>query len=391
MCTNATIFVNGTEEQPWTWSQVINDDCEDICLDTIQIPTVSPEITIESYRVDESSSKYEVTFKRSKAATTTDPEDKIKIEIFGPQCDERTCDSACVTCLDNSCHPPGYQCPSLESYITVQKIVPLNISLGENQVNILIKNEFSQPITDVTANLSGYGLKTTKILPIASLEAGDKDYVFLTINASQTGQHDIVIRVRSLFGGREIVSEFVNTLTILNNVPSLYNRTELIASLANYRGDLRLLETEYTEKRADGYQLFSLEDTLKETKGLLVKAQTALTNDQLAEANEHLSLVSFNLDDIRTNLQTARKPKRSISEVMKDNIFWISALITTLAGALALYEKQRHKMATLKEKVKHLATHEEKSRKTQKSKKKRQKPSSPKKESSSTIDETIQP
>ncbi|GEM_PF-5911258 len=381
VCVNMTRMVNQTQEQPWNLGIVIDDTCEDICLDAMPVPELPEQVHISSYRLTEDSPAYDVTFKRSKTMTTTDREDKVKIEILGPQCTDSQCDASCVTCPDASCHPSGYACPALSDYILVQKIVPMNLTLGQNRVNVLVRNLLNRPINDVSVNISGFGLKTVDILPAAAIAGNDKDYVFLTVNATQAGASDVVIHVQAMADGQEVVSESIETLMVLRNpTNAAYNRTELASQLSDNKARLKTLELDYANKRADGYQLLDIEDTLKETKDLLLRTQAALNDEELEQASDHLARIQFNVEDMESNLGNARKPKRSISEYMKDNIFWISALITATAGALALYEKQRQKMATLKEKVKHMTTVEEKAQ--TRSRRKRRK-SSPARASSS--------
>jgi hypothetical protein len=354
VCVNATVLVNQTQEQPWSVAIVVDDDCEDTCLDAIPLPRLPDSIVLTRAKIEEDAAGYDVTFKRSKTRSTSDLEDKIKIDILGPTCTEDTCDSACARCVDGSCHPPGYACPAASSYLEVQKVVPKNLTIGENQVNVLVKSLFGEAIADITADISGFGLKTVKAIPVVSIAPGDKDYVFLTVNATQPGEHDAIIRVRATVGGEEVKVEFIDAISVQATASAPRNRTALAESIAEQRRMLKALELDYAEKKADGYQLLDIEDTIKETKGMLLKAQTALTNDDVAMADEHLAAVRFNMDDISTNLENAIKPKRSIADFMKENVFWISAMITATLGAFALFEKQRQKMDALKQRVKHL-------------------------------------
>ena len=355
VCANVTVTVNDTEEKPWKMELAVNDQCDSACIDAIPVPELPSNIMITRYKIEEDSSAYDVTFKRSKSAVTTDPEDKIKIDVLGPVCNQETCDASCVRCPDNSCHPPGFTCPSAETYLSVLKIVPKNLSLGANRLNILVKSTFGEAITDVTADISGFGLKTVEATPVASISPGDKDYVFITINATQVGEHDVIIRVTATVGEEKVKTEFIDKLSVSTVVTaSQLNKTALSAAIADARNALKALELDYNNKKADGYQMLGLEDSFKDTKAVIIKAQTALTDGNLEGANEQLSAVLYNIDDIKTNLDNARKPKRSVSDFMRENIFWISAMITATLGAFAIIEKQRHKVDALKEKVKHL-------------------------------------
>ncbi len=355
VCTNSTVLVDDQQEAPWSIALVVDNACEKTCIAAIPNVELPNTIHIDSYRIDEDSSSYDVRFKGSKKLISSDADDIIEIKILGPVCNENTCDEGCVVCGDNSCHDQGYSCPALENYISVQRVVPKNLTLGQNQINVVVKNLFGDSISNVAAEISGYGVKTANAIPIPLLASQDKDSVFLTVNTSQAGEQDVIIRVRATYKDQEVKTEFIDKISVAGKTaaPS-QNKTELSMILQTYRTAIKDLERQYNEKRVEGYQLLDLTGTFKDTKDTMIKAQGAIAAGQLDEASLQLAAVQFNLDDLTSNLETAQKPKRSITTFMKENVFWISAMITATLGAFALFEKQRQKMDVLKEKVKNL-------------------------------------
>ncbi len=351
-CRNSTILINETQEEPWQIAAVVDTKCDDLCQNTLPRIELPEGVMLTEAILEEDDAAYDVTFKRSKDRKTNDLQDKVRIEILGPVCDAGKCDASCAVCPDKSCHSPCYTCPSKEEYLSIAKIIPKNLSLGENQVNVLVKNSFGSSIENVAANISGFGITTTKHIPVVSIAPDDKDYVFLTLNATQYGDQDVIVRIEATLDGERIRAEFIDKLSVSRKEKQPVNETALTMMIADYRAALKSLELNYTEKKAEEYQLLNLEDTIRETKSLLLKAQTALQGENPEQANEYLAAVQFNLDDLRSNVENAYKPKRTIADFMKENIFWISTMITAILGAFALYEKQRQKMAVLKEKVK---------------------------------------
>jgi len=326
-CINQTIVINQTSTKKWSSSQEIEVDCELSC--NYQIPTfITPEtVEIKNYTLDyDKNSDYMIVFEKTNSSFTKDKDDRIHITI---------------------------KKPSPELVLQIEKIVPKNLTPGITQVNILVKNLYDLQISSIDATISGQGISTLSSIPIQKLMPGERDYVFVSVNVTETGTKDVIIKLNGETPYGKITINHVDQFFISSSSNKKNeNTSEIIDQLDERKNKLKEYESIYLEKKAQGFLVSEVYDMIKETRENIQKAQIAALNENIDEAKKYLLVIDSELNDIMVSLQNAKKETKSIKETIKENAIFISTVIAAFMAILGLIERQRIKMKKLKDKLK---------------------------------------
>lgn len=335
--------------QSVTLVQSVNQNCETKC--TYALPNFAvPENTMfMSYSLSSSSNVY---FTSTNAKQSQKQDDSIVAEIpeEAPICSPTKCESKCVKCSDNKCHEPSFVC---REQLSIDKIAPKEIDLGQNQINILVKNTGNVDISQISAELSGDGILTTSAIPIQKLVAGDKDYVFIKINTSKSGVIDLVIKI---IIDDLVRDKFVDQLTVFeakNSQPTeTYNASALNDQLASLRQTYRTLESNYQEKKAVGYPVDIVYDKLKEVYAILSDAQSKLLSENYKQVQVSINLIQNNMQDIDYQLKNAKQPELTFSDKLKSNLLFFGSIAAAIVSIFTAYKLVQNSID--KEKLKEL-------------------------------------
>lgn len=323
---NQTTVENQTAQETWSSSKNFVDDCDNICDFPLQKFSKPSDVTIKKYAVSSASKRYTTSFLGTGTNTTTRNDDKIHVEI---------------------------QQIKPEDVFAVDKVVPTTLSMGTNQVNVLLRNTFGEELTSITVEITGSGIKTLSALPIAKLAANDKDYVFVTVQASEAGPKDVIIKVTANTASEVFTLNYISQLTV--SAPEekklTLNATLLASQLADIKSTINGYENQYLDKKAQGYLVSEVYDSIKQVKDNLQQAQLALTENRLEDTQKSLSLAKLGLDDVKNGLANARTEQKSLVDKIKDN----AVLITTVAAAIAVIvgfiEHQHKKFKEIRERI----------------------------------------
>lgn len=331
-CVNQTVTVNQTQAQPWSSSQQIQLDCDVSCNYDIPTFNVPQTVSIKNYTIDYARNEnYTIVFKETNTTLTTDSGDKIHIDVAPP---------------------------TSETIIQIGKITPKNISLGTNQVNILIINTFNEPLSSITADISGQGIETISAIPIQSLAVGDKDYVFLTINATDSGTKDIIIKVTAqtttqIFNINSI-DQLIVAAPVNQTSPATqnsYNTSAISDQINSYNNLINQYQSEYLDKKAKGYLVSEIYDLIKDARNNLETAQTSFYGGKYKDAIGYLEVVKSDLDNINSELQQARMSQQSFTDILKGNAVLITTVIAALAALGGIIERYVKRVKKLKERL----------------------------------------
>jgi hypothetical protein len=221
-------------------------------------------------------------------------------------CTESVCDTGCVICSDSSCHDSGFVCN--ESY-SLEKIIPENISLGESQLNFLLRNTGNVALLQVSVQLSGDGVTTVERIPIESLPPGEKDYAFTKINAEKEGKIDLVIKILLNDTMKDTIVKEMNVVpgkagaTSGSSGPGIngegtgdsLNVTALNLRFNSLKEAYNDVDKRYQEKAAEGADLKIAEDNLEEANRYLKDSQSYLIDEDYKKLKLSLDVVEYNL------------------------------------------------------------------------------------------------
>lgn len=337
-CINETITVEQNVESPWQLSQSMEVDCDTICYYQIPSFTKPLEVTIEEYSLDyEKNDEYKINFESTNKKITTKSSDRIKIE---------------VTQL------------TPDTFIQIEKVSPKNLTKGIDYVNILIKNEYASGLYSMIASLSGDGISTVSSSKIDVLLSGDSKYLSLTVNSTKVGELGAVIKINfdagakkvaityadSFFvSGQNLIIEEVNETLKIQNDSTILNLSLRVDAL---KEQLKKYESDYLEKKSEGYLVSEIYDSIKDARSKLQNAQLAVSEGNSKDAEKYLLLAQLSTDDVKTGLENARKTQKTFFDKIKENAVLITTVSAAIVAIIGLMERQKSKMNKLKEKMK---------------------------------------
>ncbi len=226
--------------------------------------------------------------------------------------------------------------------ISLEKITPGQISVGEQQLNIVLKNTGNVPLYQLEAEVTGYGITTKEKIAIEELPAGEKDYTFTKITAEQIGVIDLIIKVYTngtllvqqissieVVGSPEEVTEQVN-----ETVMDVAAASQILNETKNAYADL---EKEFYQKQKEEYVLYGIHDDLSETKEYLRQAQVALIEQNQREFDKNVAAAKTNLESLANELQNAQKEQKKWGQIILENLALIGSLLGVFISAVTVW------------------------------------------------------
>src|SRR3989338_10186167 len=226
---------------------------------------------------------------------------------------------------------------SYDSKINIASYFPTSLQLKENQVTFLVTNEGAETIKDISAKLIGEGIQHLSSTTISRLKPGEQDSLTVKMNILKEGELTASVKI----------DEKIFPLTFAVAEQVKVNKEELETNLLELKEKLKTEEDKYYEKKADGFLVSEVFDTIKSTKGQLQDAQEKMLTGRLQEAQVNVNLVGSAIADITYRLDDAKKPNQTVLSWMKDNLVTITAIIAavgTLSGVAVKLSKGAKKL-----------------------------------------------
>lgn len=234
---------------------------------------------------------------------------------------------------------------SYDSKISIASYFPTSLQLKENQVTFLVSNEGADTIKDISAKVIGEGVQHLSSTTISRLKPGEQDSLTVKINVLKEGAVTASVKIDEKI--------FPITFTVAEQVK--VNKEELELKLADLKKKLQEQEDLYYKKKADGYLVTEVFDSIKDTKEQLQDAQQQLLTNHLEEAKVNVDLAGPTLEDITYRLADLQKPKQTPLLWLKENAVAITAIIAavgTLSGLAVKVTKGAKKLGEdVKEKL----------------------------------------
>ncbi|HLD40242.1 MAG TPA: PKD domain-containing protein [Candidatus Nanoarchaeia archaeon] len=226
---------------------------------------------------------------------------------------------------------------SYDSKINIASYFPVSLQLKENQVTFIVSNAGTETIKDISAKVIGEGIQHLSSTTISRLKPGEQDSLTVKMNVLKEGSLTASVKIdEKIFPVTFAVAEQVKV-----------NKEELETNLLELKEKLKTEEDKYYEKKADGYLVSEVFDTIKSTKGQLQDAQEKMLTGRLQEAQVNVNLVGSAIADITYRLDDAKKPNQTVLSWMKDNLVTITAIIAavgTLSGVAVKLSKGAKKL-----------------------------------------------
>lgn len=356
------------DNQTESAEQNITEQCEDHCAYPISV-SVPEGYTIQSYSLSYDSDKYTVIFESTQELTTQKLDDAVVVDVVqeAPQqnntppppqliCNAEECDRGCVKCSDLNCHDPVFVC---REDFSIDKITPTSTKVGVSQLNILIKNTGNVDLKEISAEVTGDGIETLESTPIAALAAGDKDYVFVQINASKPGNIDLVIKLyvdnmlnRKSVGSLAVIKPKVDEPKV-NDTPE-FDPTVLSDQLDQLREKYKTLEKDYNDKKAANYVLDAVTDDIKELHTQILTAQSALYDTDYKKTQTYLALAKDTSITVEQELKDAKPTVVKFSDKLKGNLIYVGSIAAAVVSFITAITLTRQHVVN-KEKLANIA------------------------------------
>lgn len=327
------VFVSGQENQTETGNFLVLDN------ETNTTETNQSEIFEESNMAEESTNTAEEQTIETNTSITSNETETQETEnaTIILVCSQVQCDTGCTICSDGSCHAPEEQC--IEA-LTVEKITPATIKVGEQQLNILVKNTGTVALFSVEAEVSGYGMTTIEKLSIEALPAGEKDYTFTKVLAESAGVYDLIVKV---YANKVLVTQEIFSVTVTEEEQEeaenvvLFNQSAALAALNETRTEYNVIEREYYEKEKQEYLVFGIDKDLVEIKEYLRQAQVAVIEQDEKGFQKNILAAQTTIENVAAELESAQKEDKTFMEILSENLALIGSLFGVLISGVTVW------------------------------------------------------
>jgi archaellum component FlaF (FlaF/FlaG flagellin family) len=235
-----------------------------------------------------------------------------------------------------------------ESYV-IEKIVPKSNNLGPGVLNVLIRNNGTVVLNNITIQISGDGMSVMSVVQIEKLLPGEKDYIFATINSSKPGDLDVVIKLYMNGSLKEkLVSEMAiidttpktNSNSQTNNSPPIQislNITELSLNLTKLKTEYSSLEEFYKKRQEMNYKIDDLDSRLQEVHDYVTDAQLNYLQGDYKKAQAVMEVAKENIEVISTQLLNATQNKTSIIDLFQKKIVFVGSMAAAIASMFTVF------------------------------------------------------
>lgn len=231
------------------------------------------------------------------------------------------------------------------SHLNLTSYFPKTINLGENQITFLVANTGEEIINDISAKIIGEGVQYLTSTSIPVLNPGDQDSLTVKINILQASDLSATAKI--------LEKSFPLSFTI--NEQIVYNKEELQTKLNQLKEQLKQEESIYYEKKAQGYQVSEVFDSIKSLQALIQTTQQQILTGQLAAAQVGSDLTAAAITDLSSDLGNVQKPKVTIMAWLKDNSLAITATVAALGTLSGIAVKLMFHVTKAKNQVKEQA------------------------------------
>ena len=211
--------------------------------------------------------------------------------------------------------------------LNITSYFPAAIQEGENEITIILRNNGEQALSDLSGKLVGPGIRHLSSTSISVLKAGDEDSLNLKAQFLRSGTLSATLKIAG-----------VNFPVTFEVAPAVtFTKEELQQRLAQLKEAVQAQESTYYDKKAQGYLVTEVFESIKDVKRRLQDAQQSLLTGNLNGAAVGLDIVFSAVEDITADLDHAQKQKQTMMMWLKDNALAITAIIAalgTLSGIL---------------------------------------------------------
>ena len=219
---------------------------------------------------------------------------------------------------------------NLTETLVILDFIPKNFKTGDVQFNIKIQNNHSIVLNNIVPIISGKGFSTYNVVPIASLQPGEKDYVIVSGNFKESGTITLTIKIgEEIFYQDLIVEDIVEKELEKEKEDKKGILTNLSLQLLDLKQKYYQLESNYFDKKDRDYDLSNV--NLDEIKSYIQDIEIDLINEDIKGSTAKIKLAYESYENQKKKLEIS-KQKSSLYK-LKD----YSLIFSTIAGAMITF------------------------------------------------------
>lgn len=235
-----------------------------------------------------------------------------------------------------------------DSHLNLTAYFPQTLAMGENQVTLLVNNDGTEPVRDISAKFIGVGVQHLTSGSIPLLKAGEQDSLTVKIRILQSSDN------RELSATAKIADKnFPLTFNLVEEIK--YNKEELQNRLSLLKEQFKQQEDIYMDKKARGYLVSEIFENIKSIQKQIQDTQQFVLSGKYAEASINLDMMTAAIADLTVDLEQSRKQKVTPMMWLKDNALAITAIVAALGTVGGILVKVLLKVKSQAVKVKEQA------------------------------------
>lgn len=232
-----------------------------------------------------------------------------------------------------------------DSYLNLTAYFPQTLALGENQITLLVNNDGTEPVKDISAKLVGIGIQHLTSSSITLLNPGEQDSLTVKVKVLQGG--DLTATAKVLDKSVPITFKVVEEIK--------YNKEEIQVKLNTLKEQFQVQETIYTNKKAEGFLVSEIFENIKSIQKQVQDTQQLILSGKYADASINLDLITTTIADLTAGLERSQKQKQTILQWLKENALAITAIIAALGTLSGILIKVKSHAVKVKDQVKEQA------------------------------------
>ncbi len=229
-----------------------------------------------------------------------------------------------------------------DSHLNLTAYFPQTLALGENQITLLINNDGTEPVKDISAKMIGVGIQHLTSSSIALLNPGEQDSLTLKVKVLQSG--DLVATAKVLDKSFSIGFKVVEEIK--------YDKGEIQAKFNALKEQFQAQEAIYTNKKAEGFLVSEIFENIKSIQKQVQDTQQLILSGKYADASINLDLIATGIADLTADLERSQKQKQTILQWLKENALAITAIVAALGTLSGILIKVKSHAVKVKEQVK---------------------------------------
>lgn len=223
-----------------------------------------------------------------------------------------------------------------DSKLLLDSYFPTSLNQGENEITFIVINNGTENVKGISGKIVGTGIKHLTSSTVPLLKPGEQDSLVIKLNALQSGQIPTTIKI--------LDKNFLLNLSVAETVK--YNKEELQQRFQELKQNLSTQEKIYNEKKAAGYLVTEVFDSIKAANAKVEESEKYLLTNKLADAKINLDLLTSDINDLVLKLEQVKKQKQTVLMWIKDNAVAIAAIIAALGTISGFLIKASSKVKT---------------------------------------------